>query len=93
MDMAIITAYDKNPEENSPNSMDEILVNYGTAFTKKERNSILYGPDKDKSDALKSNIKTCTVPEFLLIDPKELSTTEQKIQNAFTLKNLVYGKL
>ena len=69
-------------QNKKTNSMDCILVNYGVSFSEEERSAIRYGSDEEKIKALKDKIKTCTVPEFLAIDSKNLTDTEQKIQTA-----------
>ena len=74
------------------NSMDGILVSYGVSFTKEERRYIRYGSDKKKSEELKKKIKTCTVPEFLAIDPQNLTDDEQKIQEALRKVYEINGK-
>ena len=69
-------------QNKKTNSMDCILVNYGVSLSNEERSAIRYGSDEEKIKALKDKIKTCTVPEFLAIDSKNLTDTEQKIQTA-----------
>lgn len=78
------------------NSMDGILVRYGVSLTQEEQNIISWDhfkADKRKRAAeLKSKIKTVTIPEFLAIDPKNLSEIEQNIQRAIRLVYDLNGK-
>jgi len=72
------------------NTMDSILVQYGTSMTNDESWAILIGDTK--TEELKSKIKTVTIPEFLAVKPEELSAVEQKIQRAIRLIYDLNGK-
>lgn len=66
--------------------MDEIKIQYGISLSKEDQDLINYAftdEEKEKAAKLKSQIKTCTLFEFLhKVDPKELSETERNIQRA-----------
>ena len=52
------------------NSMDQILVSFGTSLTKEEQGLVLSasrltGEEKQRAEKLKKQIKTMTVPEFI----------------------------
>ena len=78
------------------NSMDEIKVTFGISLTKEEQDLVRWrqfdDEKKKKAAELKSKMKTVTIPEFLAVDPKELSEVEQKIQRAIRLVYDLNGK-
>ena len=71
------------------NSMDGVLVKYGVSLNKEEQNLVSWpqfsDENKQKAAALKKQIKTVTIPEFLKVDPEELSDVERNIQRAIQL--------
>ena len=78
--------------------MDGILVRYGVSLNREQQKMVATGgrfgtEEKKKAIAeLQAQIKTVTIPEFLVVDPKELSATEQKIQKALRLVYELNGK-
>ena len=67
------------------NSMDMILVKFGTSLSRKEHLIVKYpltAEEKDKAEEWKSKIKTITTPEFLTLNSEELTEKERAIQIA-----------